>query len=150
LSPPPSIYVASPLGFAVSTRFYYETELISHLSNAGFVVLDPWKLPPGAQLDGPVDVMAIGEKNARMIDEAAAVLAVLDGTDVDSGTASEVGYAAAKRTPIVGLRTDIRQSGEPGAVVNLQVEYFIRASGGRIVDSLGEAVEALKDLLVGR
>jgi nucleoside 2-deoxyribosyltransferase len=150
LSSPPNIYVASPLGFAVSTRLYYEAELLFRLSAAGFAVLDPWKLPSGVHATDPVDPMAIGEKNARMIDEAAAVLAVLDGSDVDSGTASEVGYAAARRKPVVGLRTDLRQSGEAGAVVNLQVEYFIRATGGRIVGSLQEAIEALTGLCGGR
>jgi nucleoside 2-deoxyribosyltransferase len=149
LSSPPNIYVASPLGFAISTRLYYETELLLRLSAAGFAVLDPWKLPPGQQATAPVDAMAIGGMNARMIDDALAVLAVLDGADVDSGTASEIGYAAAHRKPVVGLRTDLRQSGELGAVVNLQVEYFIRASGGRIVSSLDEAIQALTGLCGG-
>jgi hypothetical protein len=72
LSSPPNIYVASPLGFAVSTRLYYEAEPLFRVSAAGFAVLDPWKLPSGVHAAGPVDAMAIGEKNARMIDEAAA------------------------------------------------------------------------------
>lgn len=36
------------------------------------------------------------------------VIAVLDGSDVDSGTAWEVGYAIAKGISVVGLRTDWR------------------------------------------
>ena len=42
-----------------------------------------------------------------------------------------------------GLRTDLRETGEPGVAVNLQVEHFIVASGGRIVATLDELVEAL-------
>jgi nucleoside 2-deoxyribosyltransferase len=149
LTPPPSIYVASPLGFAASTRLYYESELLVRLSEAGFAVLDPWEPAAGGQSTDPVDPMAIGEKNARMIDEAVAVLAILDGTDVDSGTASEIGYAAARRTPVVGLRSVLRLSGELGAVVNLQVEYFIRAGGGAIVATLPDAIELLSQLTKG-
>ncbi len=144
-----SVYVASPLGFSVPTRLFYETELLAALAAAGFAVLDPWQLSPGSDVHEPVDPMAIGEKNARMIEKAHAVLAVLDGTDVDSGTAAEIGYAAALGRSVVGYRTDIRQTGEAGAVVNLQVEYFIRVSGGRITSSLDEAIALLAEICSG-
>ena len=94
--------------------------------------------------------MVIGEKNALMIQRADAVLAVLDGSDVDSGTAAEIGYAAALAKPLVGYRTDIRQAGETGAVVNLQVEYFIRVTGGRITSSLDEALALLAEFCLPR
>lgn len=140
------MYVASPLGFSFPTRLFYETVLLSSLAKAGFALLDPWELPAGASFTDPVDPMAIGGKNARMIEDAEAVLAVLDGPDVDSGTAAEIGYAAALGRPVVGYRTDIRQSGEAGAVVNLQVEYFIRITGGQIETSLEDAVALLVEL----
>ena len=60
-------------------------------------------------------------------------MAILDGVDVDSGTASEIGYAFARNKYIEGLRTDWRLTGDnEGSVVNLQVQYFIEASGGSI------------------
>jgi len=142
----PAVYVASPLGFSVPTRMYYEKELLARLAAAGFTILDPWEGVAEAAA-GPPDVMPIGARNAAMIDRAAGVLAVLDGPDVDSGTAAEIGYAAARGIRVVGLRTDIRQSGEEGAVVNLQVEYFVRVSGGTIAGSLEEAVAALAGLV---
>ncbi|HYN98746.1 MAG TPA: nucleoside 2-deoxyribosyltransferase [Actinomycetota bacterium] len=142
----PKIYVASPLGFSAPTRMYYESELLPRIAGAGFEALDPWALPAGASFSDPVDPMVIGNKNERMIQAAAAVLAVLDGADVDSGTAAEIGYAAALGRPVVGYRTDLRQSGEEGAAVNLQVEYFVRATGGRITASLDEALEFLTGL----
>ncbi|HVL51584.1 MAG TPA: nucleoside 2-deoxyribosyltransferase [Actinomycetota bacterium] len=142
----PAVYVASPLGFSVPTRMYYEQELLARLAAAGFTILDPWDGVTEAAA-GPPDVMAIGARNAAMIDRAAGVLAVLDGPDVDSGTAAEIGYAAARGIRVVGLRTDIRQSGEEGAAVNLQVEYFVRVSGGTIAGSLQEAVAALAGLV---
>lgn len=90
--------------------------------------------------------MLVGEKNASMIQRADAVMAVLDGSDVDSGTAAEVGYAAALGKPVVGYRTDIREAGEAGAEVNLQVEFFVRVTGGRITSSLDEAVALLAEI----
>jgi len=79
----------------------------------------------------------IGAKNAAMIDAADMVLAVLDGADVDSGTAAEIGYACARSRPILGYRGDFRLSADnEGSVVNLQVEYFITASGGEIFTSV--------------
>jgi nucleoside 2-deoxyribosyltransferase len=68
---------------------------------------------------------------------------VLDGTDVDSGTASEIGYAYARGKLIVGYRGDFRLSSDnEGGIVNLQVEHFIRASGGTIVSKASEIAEA--------
>ena len=79
----------------------------------------------------------IADANRAAIDRCDAVLAVLDGIDVDSGTAAEIGYAFAKGKPILGYRGDSRISGDnEGALVNLQVEYFIRQSGGDIVTTL--------------
>lgn len=40
--------------------------------------------------------MVVGESNRRAIDACAAVLAVLDGSEVDGGSASEIGYAFAR------------------------------------------------------
>jgi uncharacterized damage-inducible protein DinB len=76
---------------------------------------------------------------------------VLDGVDVDSGTAAEIGYAFARGKPIVGYRGDLRLAADDEALtVNLQVEYFIRASGGDIVATLGEIPGALAALDLGQ
>lgn len=40
------------------------------------------------------------------------VVAVLDGSDADSGTAWETGYACAKGIPVIGVRTDFRLQGD--------------------------------------
>jgi nucleoside 2-deoxyribosyltransferase len=42
------------------------------------------------------------------IDEAEALVAVMDGPDPDSGTCWEVGYAHGTKKPIVLVRTDFR------------------------------------------
>ena len=89
----------------------------------------------------------IGKLNQNSIDSCDIVLAVLDGPDVDSGTASEIGYAYAKQKLIVGYRGDFRLSADnEGGIVNLQVEHFIRASGGTIVSRLSEIAGAFSSL----
>ena len=78
-------------------------------------------------------------------------MAVLDGVDVDSGTAAEIGYAFARGKLIVGYRGDFRLSADnEGSVVNLQVEYFIRESGGTIVERYQDLADALAPLRARR
>ena len=49
-------------------------------------------------------------------DECETLVAVLDGPQVDDGTAWEIGYWYAKKGPerILGIRTDYRNAGETG------------------------------------
>ena len=91
--------------------------------------------------------MEIGRKNRVAIDGCNAMFAVLDGTDVDSGTAAEIGYGFARGIPILGYRSDFRLTGDnEGGIINPQVEYFIRASGGDIITSLNELPGAIAKL----
>jgi nucleoside 2-deoxyribosyltransferase len=142
----PQVYVAGPGGFDAAGRAWHRS-VCAHLSAAGFDVLDPWAASASefervftmptraARLDALRNAnRAAGATNAAMIREADAVLALLDGVDVDSGSAAEIGYAAAVGTAVVGYRTDWRNSGDnEAAVVNLQVEYFIEHSGGAVI-----------------
>jgi nucleoside 2-deoxyribosyltransferase len=152
------IYMASPLGFSEAGRSFYNGTLIAEVTRLGYEVVDPWKLTDQAKIDavqkmpcGPARHDAwqklnaeIGGNNRTGINESDLVFAVLDGVDVDSGTASEIGYAFAKGKPILGYRGDFRLSGDnEGAIVNLQVEYFIRESGGDIITRLAELAPAL-------
>jgi nucleoside 2-deoxyribosyltransferase len=152
------VYVASPLGFAESGREFYYRRLLPALRRAGVEVVDPWKLAPADALErarkrpyGRARRDALSELNAevaranqRAIDRADAVVAVLDGADVDSGTAAEIGYAFARGKRVIGYRSDVRLAGDnEGATVNLQVEYFVRASGGAFVTRLADVGRAL-------
>ena len=143
------IYLAGPLGFSEAGRHFYNAVLIPYVRRLGHEVLDPWTLTEAAKIQavqsmayGPAKREAwrtlnleMGATNRAAIDAAEAVVAVLDGTDVDSGTAAEIGYAFARGKRIVGYRGDFRLSADnEGGIVNLQVEYFVRASGGTIVD----------------
>ena len=150
------IYIASPLGFSEASRGFYYERLLPLVRESGFEVLDPWDI--GFEIPAPEAEREVweqfnalvGEENAKAIESSDGVLAVLDGTDVDSGTASEIGYAFALGKKILGYRGDFRLTGDnPGSTVNLQVEYFIRKSGGKIVRSVEELADALGDVFSG-
>jgi nucleoside 2-deoxyribosyltransferase len=152
------VYLAGPLGFFDAGRHYLASVLVPELERHGLQVLEPFALAASdfAGIDEKSDdeLAALnhvtGETNARLIVDADVVLAVLDGPDVDSGTASEIGFAYASGTPIVGLLTDWRSASDNRAArVNLQVEYFIVASGGAVVGSIDEAVTLTMSLAEG-
>jgi nucleoside 2-deoxyribosyltransferase len=114
------VYLASPLGFSEAGRHFYTTILVPHVRALGYEVLDPWTLTDARTIQaaqsmayGPAKREAwrtlnleMGATNRAAIDAAQAVVAVLDGTDVDSGTAAEIGYAFARGKLIVGYRGD--------------------------------------------
>jgi nucleoside 2-deoxyribosyltransferase len=115
--------------------------------------VDPWALSQPAEFaaaaaEGRAHAFAIevGERNARAIRSAPLLIAQLDGQEVDAGTAAEVGYGAAAGLICLGVRSDLRRSGEPGMRVNLQLEAFIVRSGGFIEGSLDELVGRLAAL----
>lgn len=155
---PVRIYLAGPLGFSEAGCDFKDRVLVPELNRLGFQVIDPFKLTDQKKIEAVLGLptaearregwqklnMEIGQNNQIAIDGCDAVLAILDGSDVDSGTASEIGYAFARQKPILGYRGDFRLSSDnEGSVVNLQVEYFIRAGGGEIVSSLSKLAEAL-------
>lgn len=164
MSGAPCVYVASPLGFAASSQDYL-ARVLAALRENGLECLDPWDDVDGKILAelmraeavesreervaelAAVDE-AIGRRNMEMIERAAGVFAVLDGVDVDSGTASEIGFAAARGLPVVGLRTDWRRTGDnDGVTVNLQVEFFVRLNRGEVFRELEPAAARLAELV---
>ncbi len=157
------IYLASPLGFADSTRGFMEA-LAADLSEM-VDVLNPWDdhrfdadFARAPSIENRAERLAlyhrinteIGRSNAASIDAADAVVAILDGVDVDSGTASEIGYGFAKGKRIEGLRTDWRLAGDnEGSVVNLQVQYFIEASGGSVHTDRSALISRISSWVAG-
>lgn len=150
-----SIYLASPLGFSASTQSFMDGlvgRLREHLR-----VINPWDdqrfaadFAELAAVDSVTERSArfrvinteLGRSNARSIDAVDGVFAILDGVDVDSGTAAEIGYAFARGKYVAGLRSDFRLAGDnPGSIVNLQVQYFIEESGGKVVTEIHDFIE---------
>ncbi len=88
----------------------------------------------------------IGSRNEASIQEADILVAVLEGQEVDSGVAAEVGYAYGIGKKVIGYRSDLRQAGENvGCRMNLQVEFFVESSGGMVVSSLEDLRKVLAD-----
>ncbi|KXS45148.1 nucleoside 2-deoxyribosyltransferase [Methanolobus zinderi] len=134
------IYLAGPL-FSKAERDF-NLYLRDRLVEIGFSVFLP-------QEDGDDTISSRLEdrmKNIFMndvkgIDESDIVLAVLDGgSDVDSGTAWEMGYAYAKGIPVLGLKTDFRTFGDEG-IVNLMMEM----SMDRLERDVEDILKVLED-----
>src|SRR5207245_11722087 len=138
------IYMAGPLGFSEAGRHFYNSVLVPFVAGLGYDVLDPWTLTDPHKIEavqrlpyGPEKREAwrklnreMGATNRAAIAAAHGGGAIPDGTDVDSGTAAEIGYAFARGKLIVGYRGDFRLSADnEGSTVNLPVEFFIRERG---------------------
>jgi nucleoside 2-deoxyribosyltransferase len=160
VSTKPKVYLASPLGFAASTHGFM-ADLVGALGQS-IDVNNPWD---DHRFDRDFADIAqvleheervrrlhainhqLGRGNEERIRASDALIAVLDGVDVDSGTASEIGFAYALGMRVYGIRTDFRLAGDNlGSVVNLQVQYFIEQSGGRIVGSIDEISNCASEL----
>ncbi len=154
------IYLANGLGFSTLTHPAIAVIAV-RLGVEGIEVFEPFSASKdlGAEIarlqatEKNIDALKkklriindeIGKRNTEAIERSTHVIAILDGGfDIDSGVAAEIGYAAGKGKRIIGLRTDFRPGGDnPGSAVNLQVEHFIKASGGSIVSDI-EAVLSL-------
>ncbi len=112
----------------------------------GISVIWPYELIP------PENVNSSSEQGKQEIfqicksylDEVDVLVCVLDGPQVDDGTAWEIGYFYCKHSnklPIIGIRTDFRNAGETeNSVVNAMIE----CSCSRIADSSEALIEILQ------
>jgi nucleoside 2-deoxyribosyltransferase len=155
------IYLAGPLGFSEAGRAFHQQVVRTRIEALGHCLLDPWTISDPAEINAAIALpygperrdrwralnVRIGQANSDAIDSCDLVFAVLDGADVDSGTAAEIGYACARGKKILGYRGDFRLSADnEGATVNLQVEHFISRSGGFIIASIASLPAALATL----
>lgn len=139
-----AIYLAGPL-FSHAEQAWHRTTKARIEAETSFKVIWPFELfPPGLIArwgeDAPILVMD-GCRDALAVCDL--MVALLDGAQVDDGTAWEIGFAHAKGIPVIGIRTDFRQAGDvPGACVNA----MIHGSCQKIVRSVDELLVALKTL----
>ena len=136
-------YLASPYGFAESTRGWYETVLLP-LVRRHVVVIDPWAEALIDHDEPRERWLELGARHLRAITERAdLVVACLDQEPADAGTLVELAWAASRGTPVIAYRNDIRQSGEEGLRYNLMIGAALRACGGTEVADLDELDAAL-------
>ena len=134
------VYLSSPYGFTRAGLGYLSKLRKTADSEWGVDLLGPWDSgafnyewametagdPREAEAWRAIASVA-PIKNFKTIAGSDAVVAVLDGTDVDSGVACEVGYAFCLNIPVIGYRSDFRRTGESmHGTVNQQVEACLR------------------------
>lgn len=148
----PTCFVSSPMGFAESTKYWYDRVLLPLLSKH-VIVLNPWEAEVSHILaaklpDRSAMWLDLGDYHYETIkNKAKLVVAVLDQEPPDVGTVAEVAWAAAHNIPIIGYRGDVRVSGEEGNKYNLMIGAAIRRSGGVAVSNLEELESELKRLI---
>jgi nucleoside 2-deoxyribosyltransferase len=124
------IYLAAPL-FSEAERSYNTT--IAELLRVHYYEV---ALPQDAGDDHAVrdkkEHVRIYNHNKRAIRDADILIAIIDGADADSGTAWEMGYAAALKKPVIAIRTDFRMAGSHERV-NLMLEQSSRV----VTDKIG-------------
>ncbi len=131
-----TVYLAAPL-FSEAERDF-NRKLRDEIKKAGFSVFLPQE--DSNNVKGEKRQEIIFNKNLNAIENSDIIVAVVDGTDIDSGTAWEIGYASAKGKPVIGLRTDFRTLGIEGRV-NLMIERSVI-----LCTSIQELLNRLKHL----
>lgn len=117
------IYQAGPLFSAAEIRWHKDFK--QQLAAAGYVVQWPGDFFTQQEIDawGADASIRIMERDRAAIDACDVVVALLDGAQVDDGTAWEIGYAYAKGKPVIGIRTDFRNAGDTSyGRVNAMIE----------------------------
>ena len=120
------IYFAAPL--FTQAEWQWNQNLADQLRRYGLDVILPQKRAEpmllGIELYNP---SALFEDNLKGIEESEVIIAVFDQADPDSGTCFECGYAYSKGLPIVGLRTDLRKTGDDNdSAINLMLSKSCR------------------------
>jgi nucleoside 2-deoxyribosyltransferase len=111
----PRAYIAGPL-FDPGERWYLE-QVDAIARELGFLTYLPHR--DGAMGHTTTEIF---QADLRGLESADLVVAVLNGPDVDSGTAWELGHAYARGVPIVGIQEDIRLK-DAAAQMNLVVYH---------------------------
>jgi nucleoside 2-deoxyribosyltransferase len=134
------IFLAAPL-FSESER-EFNGKVAKDLREGGF---DVWMAQeePSIKEGSHHEKKKIYEKDISALRKSDVAVAVLDGVEVDSGVAFEMGFAKALGKPIIGLKTDYRTFSLMEEV-NLMLEVSMR----NICETIDEVMSTLKSGLV--
>ena len=147
-----NIYLSAPLFTQMERRWnrLLAQGLEERIEGAEVILPQDFKF--GQSYNDPRDFPDIFQACIEGVRRADAMVAVLDGPDVDSGTALEIGVAYERGIPIIGVRTDYRESQDRG--VNLVVAMactevlremsFGEDMGQLVKDLSGKIVAALR------
>ncbi|HUU74832.1 MAG TPA: nucleoside 2-deoxyribosyltransferase [Methanoregulaceae archaeon] len=113
------LYLAAPL-FSRAEKLY-NLSLNNLLTRSYYEVYLPQDVGDDTHTRSLDEHRMIFESHVTALDEADAVVAVIDGADADSGTSWEMGYAYSIGKPVYAIRTDFRMAGKKEKV-NLMLE----------------------------
>ncbi len=146
------LYLAGPL-FTLAEQDWLQrlkAQILAHNPAAPVQVCSPHELFTAREIDswGDRAKQEIFHRCREHLNTSDAVIAVLDGTQVDDGTAWEIGYFFAHRKigqPIIGIRTDFRKAGDaPGSLVNLMIDCSCDSIATTVDDLLDQITEYLQ------
>lgn len=154
-------YLANGL-FSIGDR--YVNEVIARELRAAISEIDlyvPQENDAINDKNAYADSLAIAEADLNSLKESDVLIAVIDGVEIDSGVAAEIGAFAMLNRPIVALLSDVRQQGRTNtkkidALIadgtenqfiyrNLFVVGLIKQNGV-IASTIEEVVEQVKQL----
>ncbi|MGE7665660.1 nucleoside 2-deoxyribosyltransferase [Ureibacillus composti] len=154
-------YLANGL-FSIGDRLV--NELLAKKIRAAIPGIDLYVPQENAEINDKqsfADSLAIANADMEKLEESDVLIAVLDGVEVDSGVAAEIGAFSTFNRPIVALFSDVRQLGRDNqnkidALIadgtenqfiyrNLFVIGIIKKNGV-IVSSIEEVVEQIEKL----
>jgi nucleoside 2-deoxyribosyltransferase len=130
------IFLAAPL-FSEAERGF-NSRVATMLRKEGFEV---WLAQEHKFVEdhSTMEKQAIFREDLDAVRKSDLILAILDGVDVDSGVAFEMGFGYASGTPIVGLKTDHRVFSRVESV-NLMLEAPLI----KLCKNIAEAIVVLK------
>jgi len=133
------VYIAGPL-FTPSQRNYLE-KINKLIKSLGFNTYLPHK-DGGLFIRGITKSADFFDKDLNALDNCNILIAVLNGNEVDSGTAWEMGFAYFKKIPIIGILEDSRKPNDD------LLNVMISNSTIKIARNLEELKEELERLNV--
>ncbi|MGQ9460411.1 MAG: nucleoside 2-deoxyribosyltransferase [Candidatus Bathyarchaeaceae archaeon] len=132
------VFLAAPL-FSEAER-NFNSKVAKRLRDEGFQV---WlaQESPFIHKGTPKEKKKIYEADISALKACDVVVAVLDGAEVDSGVAFEMGYATALGKPMIGLKTDHRTFSKMEDV-NLMLEVPLI----KLCNSIDDVITELKSI----
>lgn len=108
------VYFAAPLFTQAERMWNRRLSTALQKMGSGIKIFLPQEETRSAIENGVLDFAEVQRICIEGIDSCDVVLAILDGSDSDSGTSFECGYAYARGKKIIGVRTDIRAGEDDG------------------------------------
>lgn len=143
-----TIYIASPL-FSDMEKDYIDNLVFDICRELNLDPIKDFFVPHRDNLS--IDETTIYKENIKNLNNCDLMIAVLDGKDVDSGTAFEIGYFESQDKIVLGILTDTRSYNENGDF-NLKLNTMIFGSllyGNLVFKDFDCLVDEIYDIIKG-